>query len=268
MKIFVDNEAQQVNVADERFYRSKNVPDTYYPSVTTILEAYYKGYGFHEWLKQVGYNADEILKKAGEQGSNVHALIDNYLQGFPVSWLDDNGKMLYTLNEWQMFTKFVEFWTTFKPEKIVHEFGIVDDVLKFGGTIDFVGKINGEMWLIDWKTSNYIHKTYELQIAAYATIWNRLNPSHEIKRTGILWLNSATRGADKKGKNIQGEGWQLKEFDRHYSEAFELFKHTQAIWNEENPNYKPKNLIYKTTFALNDIIVDVDSEVITPKQLE
>ena len=40
--------------------------------------------------------------------------------------------------------------------------------------------------------------------------WNELNPENKIQRTGILWLNAATRGEDKKGINIQGKGWQIK----------------------------------------------------------
>jgi len=253
MKIFYNNEANQINIADERFYESKKNKGVYYPSVTTILDAYYKGYGFNQWLKDVGYNSDEILKKAGEQGSNVHSLIDNYIKGFPVRWLDDNDKMIWTLAEWQMFTRFVEFFTIYKPEILVNEFSLVSETLKFGGTIDIICMMNNERWLIDHKTSNYIHKTHELQIAAYAMAWNELNPQYPIQRTGILWLKSSTRGADKSGKSIQGENWQLKEFNRPYQEAFELFKHTQAIWNEENPNYKPKNLTYRCSYQLKEL---------------
>jgi hypothetical protein len=250
MKIFYNNEAKQINIADERFYESLQNPGVFFPSVTTILDAYYKGYGFHEWLKQVGFSADEILRKAGDQGTHVHEMIDLYLKGMPVRWLNENGIMLYTLDEWQMFNRFIDFWTKFVPELLINEFNIVSETLKFGGTIDFIGTINNEIWLIDWKTSNAIHKTHELQIAAYAMAWNELNPKYKVQRTGILWLKSMTRGEDKKGKNIQGENWILKEFDRNYEEAFELFKHTQAIWNEENPNYKPKNLVYQTEFQL------------------
>jgi hypothetical protein len=250
MKIFNNNEAKRIEILDERFYKSK-IEDKYYPSVTTILEAYYKGYGFNEWLKQVGYNADEIMRKAGEQGTNVHNMIEAYLQGFKISWIDENNRPRYTLNEWQMFCKFIEFFEKYKPELMVQEFTLVSDKLRFGGTVDFIGKINGEIWLLDWKTSNYLHKTYELQLAAYAMAWNELNPENKIQRTGILWLNSATRGEDKKGLSIQGKGWQIKEFDRHYEDAFKLFLHTQAIWEEENPSYKPKNLEYKMEFQLS-----------------
>lgn len=256
MNIFYDGNAQQINILDERFYQSTQNPGVYFPSVTTVLDAYTKGYGFHEWLKQVGFNADEILKKAGETGSNVHAMIDSYLSGNAINWMNEDLKQLYSFEEWVMFCKFIDFWTQAKPEVLIHEMSICSDTLGFGGTIDLICKINGQIWLIDYKTSNAVHKTHELQIAAYAVAWNELNPQYTIERTGILWLKAATRGEDKKGEKLQGQGWQLKEFDRPYPVAFELFKHTQAIWLEENPNYKPRNLIYPSTFKLetNELI--------------
>ena len=106
------------------------------------------------------------MRKAGEQGTNVHNMIEAYLQGFKISWIDENNRPRYTLNEWQMFCKFIEFFEKYKPELMVQEFTLVSDKLRFGGTVDFIGKINGEIWLLDWKTSNYLHKTYELQLAA------------------------------------------------------------------------------------------------------
>lgn len=242
-KIIENKLERRISVLDERFYISDD-GITYYPSVTTVLEAYYKGYGFYQWLKDVGNNADEIMKRAGESGTKIHNAIDNILMGNSVEWSAESGSLNYTLEEWQMLNKFMEFWNKYNPEIIAFEKNLVSDTYKIGGTTDLVCKINGEIWLIDYKTSNYIHKSHELQLSAYATLWNeKFEP---IQRTGILWLKSATRGEDKKGKSIQGAGWQLKEFDRHYTDAFKIFQATQIIWNEENPNYKPKNLIYPT----------------------
>ena len=47
---------------------------------------------------------------------------------------------------------------------------------------------------------------------------------------------------DKNGDKIQGRGWQLKEFSRHYKDAFKIFKSLRVIWDEINPDYKPANL--------------------------
>ena len=109
--------------------------------------------------------------------------------------------------------------------------------------------IEGKRWLIDIKTSNEIYTTHELQISAYAQLWNEANPTKKIDETGIMWLKSLTRTEGKKG-TIQGHGWQLKTFERSYNDAFKIFEHTRIIWDEMNPNYKPKNLTYPDRIKL------------------
>lgn len=243
--IFHNPEVQQINFADERFYLAKDGA-TYYPSVTEVLSVYPKGYGFADWLKQVGYNADIIVERAAEVGSKLHATFDELISGVEVIW---DGKN-YTIEEWQMICKFMEFWDRYKPKVLINEVSFCSDNLKFGGTIDLVCEINGERWLIDFKSSNAIYTSYELQVAAYAKLWNEQNPDYKIQRTGILWLKALTRGEDKKGISMQGKGWQVKTFDRSYEDAFRLFLHTQAIWQEENPNYKPKNMTLPDRFKI------------------
>jgi len=101
--------------------------------------------------------------------------------------------------------------------------------------------------LVDIKTSNYIHTSHELQVAAYATAWNEKNQSKQIDATAILWLKPSIR-TDKidyekqifQGVSVAG-AWQLKLFPRSYKESFEIFKHSQAIWKEENPKWIPAN---------------------------
>lgn len=246
MKIVHDPTHQQINFLDERFYTTDN--KTYYPSVTTVLDVYPKGQGFHNWLKSFGIQSEEIVKKAAQQGTNVHNAIDRYINGERLAW-SDNEQSNYTLEEWLMILKFEEFWNITTPRVLANEISLVSEELEMGGTIDLVCAIKNplgkeELWLIDHKTSNSIHTTHELQLAAYATMWNLLNPKYPINRTGILHLKAATRGFDSRGEKIQGKGWQLKEFDRHYSESYKVFQHVHAIWKEEHPTYKPKNKIY------------------------
>jgi len=249
MKVIESKLDRRLSILDERFYLGVDGV-TYYPSVTTVLEAYHKGYGYYEWLKGVGFNAETIMQKAGESGTKVHNAIDRILEGGEVEWSAESGSLNYTLEEWQMLVKFMEFWNKYKPKVIAFEQNLVSDIEKIGGTVDLVCEINGETWLIDYKTSNYIHKSHELQLSAYARLWNESNLP--IQRTGILWLKAATRGEDKKGVNIQGAGWQLKEFDRPYADAYKIFQATKVIWDEEHPNYRPKNQIYNTLLSLKN----------------
>ena len=249
MKIFNDEKLKQINCLDERFYSTDG--EKFYPSVTTILEVYPKGFGFEQWLKDVGDKAKDIADRAAAFGSKVHDATERLNKGEELSWIEE-GKENYTLEEWKSLLKYSDFWAKTKPELIANEQAYCSEKLGYGGTIDRVVRIIGELWLIDIKTSNYIHTSHELQLAAYAQMWNEFNPKYEIKNTGILHLKAATR--TKKidpAKNIfQGVGWQLKSFDRHYKDAFKILQHTQAIWKEENPNYKPLNMIYPSTIKL------------------
>ena len=53
----------------------------YYPSITYVLSCYPKGKHFQDWLKKVGFSADWIVKKAAEEGTQVHEMIEDYLNG-------------------------------------------------------------------------------------------------------------------------------------------------------------------------------------------
>lgn len=248
MKIIHDVKQKQINFLDERFYTKDNI--NFFPSVTTILEAYPKGYGFMQWLKDLGSNADEVVKRAGEQGSHIHDAIDRYLNKEELKWTDENDKENFTLEEWLMILKFVEFWTTYKPELLANEQDYVSEILKFGGTMDLICRINKQVWLIDYKSGNAIYKSYEFQLSAYEELWNELNPKEKIVRRAVLHLRSMTRGSDKSGKVIQGKGWKLHEFERLHEEAFKIFNHVYALWKEENPVIKPKNMIYPDSVKL------------------
>ena len=161
-----DGELKQINFLDRRVYqRSEGV---YYPSVTTILQYMPKNKFFELWLKDVGHNADLIMRRAGKEGTQVHEAIETLLDGEELHWMDDYGNAKYNEKVWEMINKFVDFWTTYKPELISTEEFVYSDEYRYAGTADLVCKLNGETWLIDFKTSNSLHKSYDLQLASYA----------------------------------------------------------------------------------------------------
>ena len=247
MRIFKDDKVNQVNVLDERFYTMDN--KTFYPSVTTVLNVYPKGYGYQDWLKQVGYNADIVVTKAAEQGSNVHNAIEDFLNGKELVWIDDAGKENFTFKEWSMISKFMEFYEKYIAndpgnEVLGIEYTAFSDKMKLGGTVDLVCRIDGEIWIIDHKTSNALYVTNQMQLACYKEMWDEKNPDQKIDRYGILWLNSSHRTE----KQFQGVGWVLAEFTKKHDHNLKLYNHTRALWDEENPNYKPKNLSFKNSF--------------------
>lgn len=250
-KIYHNPELQQVNVLDERFY-TPDAGKTFHPSVTTILNVYPKGEGFETWLKDVGNNAKEIANRSAEKGTIVHNATEEMNNGVEISMFDKKGNPNFKLDEWVMIHKYWLFWKAVNPVLIANEHPFCSNDLKYGGTIDRVVEIEGRRWLIDIKTSNYLHTSYELQQAAYAVAWNIENPEMEIDQTGIIWLKASTRTAkiDHAKGIYQGKGWQLKTFKRHYKEAYKLFQYTYALWKEEHPNYIPANKIYPDRLKL------------------
>lgn len=255
--LYHNPELKQINFSDQRFY-SPDSGKSFFPSVSTILEIYPKGFGFDQWLKDVGNNATEIVERAGELGSKIHQLTELLNAGHELKWADENGNANYNILEWRLLLRFADFWKKCSPEIIASEMAFCSANLKFGGTLDRVVMIGGKRYLIDIKTSNYLHKTHELQQAAYAHLWNEVNPQYPIEHTGTLWLKANTRTdkIDIDNNIYQGisdaGAWQLKVFERHYTDSFKIFKHAQAIWEEENPNYKPANKIYPDFIKLEN----------------
>ena len=237
---------QQINFLDRRVYkRSEGV---YYPSVTTILQFMPKAKFFETWIKDVGHNADFIMRKAGKEGTQVHEAAEALVLGEEVSWMDDYGNAKYSQIVWEMILKFADFWKTTKPELISTEDFVWSDEHKYAGTADLVVKMDKETWLLDIKTSNSIHKSYDLQLASYA---KALEESKGIKidRTGIIWLKAHTKGPSKKKGVYQGKGWQLRIID-DIDKNFELFKMIYELYKLENPVTEPIYNSYPTTLKL------------------
>ena len=203
---------------------------------------------FETWLKDVGHNADLIMRRAGKEGTQVHEAIETLLAGEELHWMDDYGNARYNEKVWEMINKFVDFWQTYKPELISTEEFVYSDEYRYAGTADLVCKLDGETWLIDFKTSNSLHKSYDLQLASYAKALGEAK-GIEIERTGILWLKSSKRGPSKQKGRIQGKGWELKVID-DIEENFELFQLIRKLYNLENPDTEPIYTKYSTVLKL------------------
>jgi hypothetical protein len=237
----ISEDSKQITLPDSRYYLRNG---EYYPSITYILQYYPKGKHFEDWLKQVGNNADHIVRKAAEDGTQTHNLCESYLNGEELNFLSPSGDPKYDTNIWQMFLRFVEFWETHKPTLIETEVHLFSDEWKVAGTCDLIVEINGELWVLDIKTSNNLHTAYDLQTAVYGKCYEECfgNP---ITRRGILWLKSAKRGFKK--DKMQGKGWEVVESIRSYEEDLDLFKIVKSLFHLENPNHSPSFTEFKTT---------------------
>ena len=88
----ISPDAKQITLPDSRYYRRNG---KYYPSITYVLSCYPKGKFFEDWLKKVGYSAEYIVKKASEQGTQVHEMIEDYLNDKELNFLSLSGNPMY-----------------------------------------------------------------------------------------------------------------------------------------------------------------------------
>jgi hypothetical protein len=241
--MLVKTHPNQLTFVDGRFYTDDN--GQHYPSATTILEAYPKPYQLMQWMKEVGSKADEIRDAAGRRGSNVHQLTEDYDNGLECKLLNDNGKPKFSLEEWNMFERYVDFSKMYKPEHLLIEQTFVNGSLGFAGTLDRICVIDGKSYVLDIKTSNGIYNSYWLQLAAYEQLYQNANLDQlpKIDGVAILWLNAKTRTYGKNGA-IQGPGWQMVTREDR-SKDWDLFQSVQKLWQAEHEDDKPREFSYQ-----------------------
>jgi len=124
--------------------------------------------------------------------------------------------------------------------------------------LDRLMTIDGKTYLLDIKTSGSIWPSYWLQQSAYCELLHRsgaiaqMFPDSEVPEIhlAILWLNAKTKGPDKKGLSIQGQGWQLKEQEHSTAHYLDLFNKTHALWMAENAGQLPRTTTYRLTHKL------------------
>lgn len=228
---------KQITFPDSRFYQ---VDENFYPSVTSILVFWPKPPAFYQWLKDVGRNADEIMREAGNEGTKTHQIIEDLLTFEPIQYTGHKNARTYL-----DANKFKQFWDQAKPKLLHTEVGVKHDTYMYAGTVDLLLKVKDEIWLLDIKTSNNIHESYYGQLMAYKKgiedDTERFKDITKIDKVGILWLKAKTRSISKKPDIYQGEGWKLIFVDEE-EKYWQGFLNAYFFYKMYNPEPKPKVL--------------------------
>ena len=218
-----DKDEKRVDIFNERWYKHPT-NGKFYRNVTTILGVIDKGYGFQEFLKSNGYNADIIVKRAGDFGTIFHKMVEDYLLGGTVSYYDyiNLGDSLATAL-WERFSTWINFWEELNREhEVVYkeegvEYIIFNDEHEYAGTVDLVCKIDGEPQIFDWKTGNNIYPTSKQQLVAY------MNPLG-IKKGNLVLIPQ---------DYINKKGYRITPVE-YTDEKFDLFVATKKVFDSEN----------------------------------
>ena len=171
----------QVTIADERWYiKEVEDPQTklpkllYVPSVTWIAGHYPKGVAFYKWLAEHGWDESQAIRQAaGDKGSKVHEAISAILRGEEVridsKFINPSTEQPeeLTLEECDAIKSFVDWRNAVNPESIAWDVTIFSEQYGYAGTIDYICRIDGKVYIVDFKTSSEVWPEYHLQISAY-----------------------------------------------------------------------------------------------------
>lgn len=164
MKTFIHHDYQnlkQINESGVRFYSTESGEK--YPSVTSVVGVLNKE-AILEWRKRVGeQEANRISARAANRGTRIHSLCELYLKGEQFS---------LGITEQEMFSSLIPELDRINNIHALEQ-RLISHRLKIAGTVDAIAEYDGQLSVIDFKTSRRI-KTYDeitsyfLQVSAYA----------------------------------------------------------------------------------------------------
>ena len=235
----------RITTPDERWYGKEvtneetGLPEVkWLPSVTWIKSYYYMSPYLLKWIADRGISeSDRIKKEAGLKGDKVHQATETIDNTGEIS-IDDrylnkeNGEMEeLTAIELEAISSYKDFVDEFKPELMANEMTVFSD--RYAGTLDRIFKIDGQIWIIDLKTSQAVHKDMWMQVSAY---------SHAEIDTGKLGITDK-EWSERKLAILQ-IGYTKNKYKRfkftEIPDRMDLFEIAYQTWQEENPNTKPR----------------------------
>ena len=177
-----DFEVPEIKIIDgKRFYVT---PDgNSYPSITTILSQQ-ENLGIEAWKAKVGEKeAKRISKESMRIGTAVHQMAEFYLSNYIIKLKDEDKKIVDTFNRLRFLLGNIN-------NIVGVEIPLFSDLLRVAGTTDCIAEYNGELSVIDFKTSRKPKKEewiddYYMQTFAYKLMFEEMT-GIEIKQIVIL----------------------------------------------------------------------------------
>lgn len=169
-------------------------------SVTSILGIRDKPWLNASNLRLGEAKALERSAQASARGTKAHKAIQDYLEGMVP---DLEGVEVY-------FESFLKWQEKYEPKTIQTEFFVSHGQHEYAGSIDYICKIDGEVWIIDWKTSKSLNPGMGLQLKAYQQAYYAMTGVEP--KMGIVQL--APKNPD--GGYLK-RGFRFKEYDGEFN---------------------------------------------------
>lgn len=239
----------RVTTADERWYGKEikneetGLPEIkWLPSVTWIKSYYYTSPYLIKWIADQGITeADRIKKEAGIKGDKIHQATETIDKGLPIDIIKDKflnkdrGELEeLTADEVEAVLSYRDYLDEVNPEIVTNEMVVFSDI--YAGTLDRIYRINGQIWIIDIKTSQSIWKDMIIQLSSYS------HADIDYFSLGITdeeWKNRKL-AILQLGYQKNKKFWKFTEVQDRY----DLFEIAYKTWQEENSGATPKQRDY------------------------
>jgi genome maintenance exonuclease 1 len=193
--------------------RLYNLPSgDWVPSITSVT-SFYNRQIFIKWRKRIGIEeANRITKKATSRGTDFHAATELYMLNKEINW-----------DEFRPLTKFMFIHAKPYLDKInnIHaiERTLYSEYLGLAGRVDCIGEYEGELAVIDFKTSDKIKpeewlENYFVQEMFYASAYYELTGIPVKKLITIM----VTPGGEVKVFDKRNKGDYIKLLVRYIKE--------------------------------------------------
>lgn len=172
------------------------------------------------WIEAVRKSAwkrdKEMLKEAGDIGTRVHAAIDAYIDGKePI--LDEQTT--------QGYNNFLHWIKESGINLLCGDTYVGSLEMEYGGALDALGTKDGELVLLDWKTSNALKDENALQVAAYAMAAEETFKGIKIARAFVVRFGKEEAG------DFETREVNLESAKSAFKSALELKKAMQStLW--------------------------------------
>lgn len=123
------------------------------------------------------------LDSARNRGTQVHQAIQNLHNGLPYG-LNDDDRLYYEA--------YFNFYKHHTIEPILEEFKVTNHQYGYAGRLDFYGKLNNKLVILDFKTSKSCRWTYGLQLACYRKCLEDMG--YEVDATYVVHIKPKVRG--------------------------------------------------------------------------
>ena len=193
-------------------------------SITSVISHYNKEF-FAKWRKKVGEDkANEITRKATSRGTDFHTLTEHLLKNdeLPTGSVQPLAEFLYLIAKDEL-----------KNINKIHglETALYSKELGVAGTVDCIAEYNGELSIIDFKTSKKAKPRdwidhYFVQCAAYACMLYEM--------TGIIVKKFVIIMACEDGDCVVYEEYDKATYIKKLSQYITKFVNDKLNYYEKN----------------------------------